>query len=94
MFLSTSNAVILRVAKTGTLTGSFKYQVVALSTNVVVASGSGTIPAGSQAFWTGYKPGGTVQLRATIDPGNEIAETNEGNNQLTKTCYTSSHTCQ
>jgi len=91
IFLSTNNDLIFRVAKTGSLTGSFKYQVI---THTIVAQGSFAIPAGSQAFWTSYKPGGTVQVRVTIDPGNEIPETNENNNQMTKTCYPASHTCQ
>ena len=94
VFLSTNNDLILRVGKTGSLTGSFKYRVVALSTNVIVAQGSFAIPAGSQAFWTTYKPGGTVPVLVIIDPGNEIPETNEYNNLMTKTCYPASHTCQ
>jgi len=79
--------LILRVANSpsGSLSGSFGYQVVATTTSVIVKSGSFTIPTGSQAFWTGYKPSSGVGLKITIDPDNKISETNENNNSMTKT---------
>ncbi len=86
-FLATTGELVLRVGNSpsGSLTGSFEYRVVATATSVVVAQDSPTIPTGSQAFWTGYKPGSGATVVITIDPWDNIPETNENNNQMTKT---------
>jgi subtilase family serine protease len=51
---------------------------------VLVRQGSFTVPTGSQAFWTGYTASPGVTLEARIDSNNQIPETNENNNAITK----------
>jgi hypothetical protein len=91
VFLTTSSEVVVRAAMTGSLSGSFQYRVFAGGQRV--ALGSWNVPVGSQAFYTGYFVSGTQTIRAVIDSNNDIPETNEGNNEMTKSCNSATHTC-
>jgi hypothetical protein len=95
IFLSTGGQVILTVANvpSGSLSGKFDYQVFA-NGNLVVSATNQTIPAGSQAWWTGYiVTGDNVSIRAVLDPNNKLLETNKADNTMTKTCSSSTDTC-
>jgi hypothetical protein len=93
VFLSTQGEVIARVANqpTGGFTGSVTYQVFA--DGVLVATHNEGIPHGSQAFWSGYKVIGQQTIRVVLDSGGAYLETNEGNNEKTKTCNAASSAC-
>lgn len=90
VFLSTDNRVIARIAvdPTGSLTGNYTWKV--FSNNAQVWSGTLALPTGSQAFWSDYKVSGTQTIKVTL----EINDKNNNNNQMTKTCYAASHSCQ
>lgn len=91
MYLSaTGNEIIFIVATspTGSLTGTFNYEIKAVKTSMIVKSGSCPIPAGSQACWTGYKiAAGSADFTVQIDSDSKIWETNENNNTMTKTLH-------
>jgi subtilase family serine protease len=93
-FLSTDNEIVIRLSNPGggITAPTFGYQV--YQDGALVHSGSDTTPVmGSRATWTGYTLTGEYTIRIVIDPDNLIAESNEGNNELTLDCNTASHSC-
>jgi subtilase family serine protease len=88
------NEVVLTVANvpSGSLSGKFDYQVFA-NGGLVESLTDVPIPAGSEAFWTGYIVNGDMTIRAVLDPNNKLNETNKSNNVLTKSCSSATHTC-
>ncbi len=93
VFLSTQGEVIARVANqpAGGLNGSVTYQVFADS--VLVATRSEAIPHGSQAYWSGYKVIGQQTIRVVLDSGGAYWESNESNNEITRTCSAAATAC-
>ncbi len=88
IILATTNEIGLRVAASGSPVGLFCWSVQAGWGHVSCMS---PLPKGSQVYWTGDFVTGTQ----TITGGASVcgAETNENNNQMTKTCSAASHTC-
>lgn len=93
IFMSTQFEVVARVATnpTGSLSGNFQYTVYA--NGVQTTQGSCSIPTGSSACYTGHIVVGSQSIQVVIDPNNNIAETNEGNNSTTVTCDKAAFSC-
>src|SRR5258706_11064313 len=93
IFLSGGGEVVVRVAvdPSSSLTGNFQYKV--WVDGSLEATNTAALPAGSQAFYSGvvlvpviFGPNKVITVK--VDTANAIAETNEGNNDLSVTCTT------
>jgi len=93
IFLSGGGEVVVRVAvdPASSLTGNFQYKV--WVDGSLEATNTAALPAGSQAFYSGvvlvpviFGPDKVITVK--VDTANAIAETNEGNNDLSVTCTT------
>lgn len=84
-----TNEIGFRVAASGSPSGLFCWSI---------AHGSGSylncmspVPVGSQVFWTGHIVTGTETITGWA--GVCGSETNQNNNEMTKTCSAASHSC-
>jgi subtilase family serine protease len=93
-FLYTNSEVGLRVSNPGGGITASTFEYALFQDDTLLHSGSDTVPAmGPQAFRTDYILTGDQIIRAVIDPENRIAESNEGNNELTLLCSPASLSC-
>lgn len=92
--LAMDGEILLRVETdpSGSLSASFRYQVWVDGT--FVAEDQVNPPVGSAVFWSGYKISGTHTVRAVIDGYYEVPETDETNNELIRSCDTTTLTCK
>lgn len=93
IFQSTGAEVIVTIVTSpnSSLSGNFQYTVDA--DTIQVAQGSCSIPAGSNACWTGYIVSGTQSIQVDIDSNGAINETDEGNNSMTMSCNSATKHC-
>lgn len=93
LFLSSGDEIIFRVSNvpTGSISGSFTYQLYVDGSMVVQRVENA--PTGSQVFWTGYTLSGQHTVRVAIDTAHQYWETNEANNEMTRTCNSASSHC-
>jgi len=96
VFLSTTGEVVVRVSTSGSMSGSFQYKVYVDGS--LEATKNDTLPAGSQAFYSGvvlfpniFDNSNTIKV--VVDPSNTISELDEGNNQKSVVCNNVSREC-
>jgi subtilase family serine protease len=93
-FLSVDSQIVLRVSNPGGRIASSTFDYHLYQDGTLVASGSRpTPPMGTRPISTGYVLSGEHRIRAVIDPENLVAESNEGNNELTLDCSSASLIC-
>jgi hypothetical protein len=86
------NKIGVRVFTSGSPAGLFCWFIGSSTANVTDCT-TPTAPAGGWALWSSIFLTGTETVTAEVDPANCISETDETNNEITKTCSAASHSC-